>query len=121
MNPDLFRGVRGGGGNFGVVTSFEFDLHPVGPEVWAGSVYHRREDAESALRFLRDFMEDAPDEVQCSASFWQVSEDARFPADVQGEIVATINAFFAGAIDHGEEALRPIAEFGEPIYTEFTR
>ncbi|ELY63022.1 FAD-binding oxidoreductase [Natronococcus jeotgali] len=119
-NPDLFWGIRGSGGNFGIVTSFEFELHQVGPEVWAGSVHHRLEDAEAALRFLRDFMREVPDEVQANASFWRVSEDPRFLSDVNGETILTINAFYGGTIEDGEDALGPIAEFGDPILVEFT-
>ena len=62
-NPDLFWGLRGGGGNFGVVTSFEFQAHPVGPEVLAGLIVHPFEDAGDVLRAYRDFCAQAPDEV----------------------------------------------------------
>jgi FAD/FMN-containing dehydrogenase len=62
-NPDLFWGLRGGGGNFGVVTSFEFQLHPLGPTVLAGLLAWPMDDAPRVLRFLRDFVADAPDEI----------------------------------------------------------
>ena len=62
-NPDLFWGLRGGGGNFGVVTSFEFDLHPVGPTVAAGPIFYPGDRAEEVMRFYRDFARDLPDEL----------------------------------------------------------
>ena len=62
-NAELFWGVRGGGGNFGVVTSFEYRLHPVGPIVLAGPLFHRLEDAHDVLRFYREFAATAPDEL----------------------------------------------------------
>ena len=62
-NADLFWGLRGGGGNFGVVTEFEFRLHPVGPIVYAGMILHPRSAAGALLRFYRDFMAEACDEV----------------------------------------------------------
>ena len=62
-NPDLFWGVRGGGGNFGIVTEFEFRLHPVGPTVLAGPIFWSIEEAPSVLRFYRDWIADAPDEL----------------------------------------------------------
>ena len=62
-NPDLFWAIRGGGGNFGIVTSFEYRLHPVGPIVLAGPVFHLIEDAPEVLRFYREFIAAAPDEL----------------------------------------------------------
>ena len=68
VNPDLFWGVRGGGGNFGIVTSFEYRLHPVGPTVLAGPIFHPLEDAAQVLRFYREFAATAPDELRRSSS-----------------------------------------------------
>src|SRR6185436_10152730 len=64
-NPDLFWAIRGGGGNFGVVTSFEFRLHPIGPEVLSGLIVHPLDAARDVLRFYRDFMPDTPEELVC--------------------------------------------------------
>ncbi|PGF17640.1 FAD-linked oxidase [Natrinema sp. CBA1119] len=114
-NPDLFWGVRGGGGNFGVVTSFEFDLHEVGPEVLAGMVVYRGADAPDVLRHVRDFNEDAPDE----ATVWIVLRKAPplpfLPEDVHGEDVIVVVPFYAGDIAEGEAVLAPVREYGEPI------
>ena len=63
QNSDLFLGLRGGGGNFGVVTSFEFQAHPVGPEILSGLVVHPFSDAHDVLHAYRDFLKDAPDEL----------------------------------------------------------
>ncbi|SEV89016.1 FAD-binding oxidoreductase [Natrinema salifodinae] len=114
-NPDLFWGVRGGGGNFGVVTSFEFDLHEVGPEVLAGPVVYPGEDARDVLRHVRDFNETAPDE----SSVWAVLRKAPplpfLPEEVHGVGVAIVVAFYAGDVADGAEVLAPIREFGDPI------
>lgn len=114
-NPELFWGIRGGGGNFGVVTSFEFDLHEVGPEVLAGPIIHRYEDAAKVFRFYRDFMSDAPDEVQCYAFFTKGSAEVGLPEPLHGETVFVLFPSYAGGIAAGKESLRPLREFGEPI------
>ena len=83
-NPDLFWALRGGGGNFGVVTEFEFDLHPFGPEALAGMIVYRLEDAPEAVRFCRDFMETAPDALTVFETFMTVPPQAPFPPELQG-------------------------------------
>lgn len=114
-NPDLFWAVRGGSGNFGVVTSFEFDLHEVGPEVLAGPIVYAGEDAPDVIRNLREFNDDAPDE----SSVWAILRKAPplpfLPADVHGVGVCIVVAFYAGDMDEGEEVLAPIREYGDPI------
>jgi FAD/FMN-containing dehydrogenase len=85
-NSDLFWAVRGGGWNFGVVTSFEFRLHEVGPEVLAGQILHRLEDAGDMLRFYRDFMASAPEEIQCYAFFLRVPPIDPFPEEFHGQV-----------------------------------
>ena len=114
-NPDLFWGVRGGGGNFGVVTSFEFDLHEVGPEVLTGMVVYHGADAPDVLRHVRDFNETAPDE----STVWMVLRKAPplpfLPEDVHGEDVLVVVPFYAGDMKAGENVLAPIREYGDPI------
>ena len=114
-NPDLFWGVRGGGGNFGVVTSFEFDLHEVGPEVLTGMVVYHGADAPDVLRHVRDFNETAPDE----STVWMVLRKAPplpfLPEDVHGEDVLVVVPFYAGDMAAGEDVLAPIREYGDPI------
>ncbi|SEQ05910.1 FAD-binding oxidoreductase [Natrinema salaciae] len=114
-HPDLFWGIRGGGGNFGVVTAFEFDLHEVGPEVLAGMVVYHGADAPEVLRHVRDFNETAPDE----STVWMVLRKAPplpfLPERVHGEDVVVVVPFYAGDIADGEAVLAPVREYGEPI------
>ena len=114
-NPDLFWALRGGGGNFGVVTSFEFKLHLLGPEVLGGAVFHPYEDARAALEFYRDFTVDAPDELACYALVARVPPEEPFPPAWQGEPAVAFAACYAGPIDDGEAALAPLRSFGDPI------
>jgi FAD/FMN-containing dehydrogenase len=114
-NPDLFWGIRGGSGNFGVVTSFEFALHEVGPEVLAGQVFHRFDDAGSVLRFYREFMADAPDEVQCYAFFIKVPPVDPFPQALHGRTVLDLIVAHTGSLEDGDKVLRPLREFGNPF------
>jgi FAD/FMN-containing dehydrogenase len=104
-NPDLFWGLRGGGGNFGVVTSFEYRLHPV-TSVVAGMVVHPMDKAKELLRFYRDFARSSPDEV-ISAAALMTSHD--------GAPVAAIVASYIGDISAGERALAPVRRFGAPL------
>jgi FAD/FMN-containing dehydrogenase len=114
-NPELFWGLRGGGGNFGVVTSFEFDLHDVGPEVLTGPIVHRYEDAAAAFRFSRDFMADAPDEIQCYAAFVKGSAELGLQEPFHGESLFALIPTYAGDIPEGRDALEPLREFGDPV------
>lgn len=114
-NADLFWGIRGGGGNFGIVTSFEFALHPVGPEVLAGLVVHPFSDAGAVLRAWRDFCAYAPDEC----SVWVVMRQAPplpfLPEAVHGKEVVVLAAVYAGELAAGEAALAPLRAHGNPI------
>ncbi|MBT8335169.1 MAG: FAD-binding oxidoreductase [Gemmatimonadetes bacterium] len=114
-NEDLFWGLRGGGGNFGVVTSFEFQAHPLGPEVLAGLIVHSFSDAPSVLRAYRDFVAEAPDEV----TVWCVMRKAPplpfLPEEVHGTEVVVLAAMYAGDMAEGEAALAPLRAIGTPI------
>lgn len=114
-NSGLFWGLRGGGGNFGVVTSFEFQLHEVGPDVLTGRVIYPVEAVPEVLRFYRDFMTDAPDAVQCYAAFTQVPPLPEFPEPLHGQTVLVLIPFYAGDIKNGRAALQPLREVGDPI------
>ena len=107
-NPDLFWAIRGGGGNFGVVSSFEFQLHPVGPIVTGGIVAHPFERAAEMLRFYRDFTASLPDELTVFAGVLHAP-------DGSGVKIAAMLACHCGPLDAGEAALRPLKEFGPPI------
>jgi FAD/FMN-containing dehydrogenase len=114
-NPDLFWAIRGGGGNFGVVTSFEYRLHPVGPVVLAGPVFHLLEDAPEVLRFYREFIAGAPDELTTIFEL-SVAPPAPFlPEEVHGKQVVMVGACYAGSPDEGAEVVRPLKQFGRPI------
>ena len=113
--PDLFWALRDGGGNFGVVTSFEYRLHAVGPELYAGLVVYPFTQARQVLRAWRDFAEDAPDEL----SVWTVLRKAPplpfLPAAVHGTEVVVLAIVHAGEMSAGERAAAPILGFGEPV------
>src|SRR5262245_33193797 len=114
-HPDLFWALKGGGGNFGIVTSFEYRLHPVGPMVaFAGPVYPI-EKARPILHRFRDFFSKAPDEVNANVVIWAIPESPAFPAPLHGREVLIIGGTYAGSAERGEEILRPLREFDEPI------
>ncbi len=104
-HADLFWGLRGGGGNFGIVTSFEYQLHPVGP-LLAGMVLHPFTRAKEALAYYRDFAKAIPDEVNTMGGLL-TSPD--------GDLMAVIAVCYNGSLDAGERVLRPLREFGPPV------
>jgi FAD/FMN-containing dehydrogenase len=117
-NPDLFWAVRGGGGNFGVVTSFEYRLHPVGPLVYSFvPVYAATpiERVKEILRVWRDFALEAPDEISSEAVFWSVPEAEEFPEMAWGQPVLILDSVYAGPAEEGERAFQPLRELGEPL------
>ena len=114
-NPDLFWGIRGGGGNFGIVTSFEFKLHRVGPEVLFGPIVYRLEDAADILRNYRDFATSAPYECSVWADFLTAPPLPFLPEAVHGTKVLFVAPFYEGSMPDGEDVLRPLREYGEPI------
>jgi FAD/FMN-containing dehydrogenase len=105
-HPDLFWGLRGGGGNFGIVTAFEYTLHPVGPALLVGSVLHRYDQAREAIRFYDEFSGNASDEV---------SVDAALVTMPSGERFFSVSACYAGSPKSGEVALAPLMAFGSPV------
>jgi FAD/FMN-containing dehydrogenase len=111
-NADLFWALRGGSGNFGVVTSFTFRVHPVGPAVVAGMVAHPLERAGEVLRFYRDFTQAAPDEVNTIAGFLTTPDGVK---------VVAIAACHCGSIEDGARALRPLQDFGSPVLDQIGR
>jgi FAD/FMN-containing dehydrogenase len=115
QNLDLFWGVRGGGGNFGIVSSFEYRLHPVGPIVLAGPIFHPLEDTREVLRFYREFIAAAPDELTTIFDLSVAPPLPFLPEDVHGKPIVMVGACYAGAPEDGIEAVRPLKEFGTPI------
>ena len=114
-HPDLFWALRGGGGNFGVVTSFEFRLYPVGPTVLAGPILWDATDAVDVLRFYRDFVRDAPDDLGTVVRFGAAPPLPDIPAYLHWRPVVMIGACYAGAIEDGERVLRPLRESRTPL------
>jgi FAD/FMN-containing dehydrogenase len=113
-NADLFWGVRGGGGNFGVVTQFEFRAHPIGPEVFAGAVFWPIEQAVSVLRHVRDLLADCPDELMTIGVTRRAPALPVVPPELVGRHIVGIAACYAGPVEEGERVLRPLRSFGSP-------
>src|SRR5215471_9509212 len=113
-NPDLFWGLRGGGGNFGVVTAFHLRLHPVGPTVLGGQLMYPAPMAGDLLRFYRDFILSAPDEVCGGVAFITAPLEEFVPEPVRGQPVVGVVVLYVGDVAEGEEAFRPLREFGPP-------
>ena len=118
-NADLFWAIRGGGGNFGVITMFEFALHPVGPQVMFCAPIYPLEAGAGPIRFWRDFVADKNDKVGSTVEFSTVPEDDEFPREFWGKRVFTIASVYAGDADEGEKLLQPLREQGE-LVTDFS-
>jgi FAD/FMN-containing dehydrogenase len=114
-NRDLFWALRGGGGNFGVVTSFDFRLHAVGPEVVTAQAFHAFADARDVVHFYREFTAAAPDELTFYAFVLRVPPVDPFPEEHQGRPAIALVACHCGAVTEGQEQLRPLRDFGKPF------
>ncbi len=114
-NPDLFWGVRGAGGNFGIVTEFEFRLNPVGPIVLAGPVFWPMEESPKVLRFYRDWITDIPEELTTIVVHRMMPPLPVIPSDLHGKPVVAVIGCYAGPVEEGEKVIRPMKEFGSPI------
>jgi FAD/FMN-containing dehydrogenase len=114
LEADLFWAIRGGGGNFGIVTSFEFRLHPV-DNVYAGPVLYPLEQAAEALRFFRDFMRTAPRELSAFFAFLMVPPGPPFPETLWGKTVCAIMCACTGETSAAEAIVKPLREFGPPL------
>jgi FAD/FMN-containing dehydrogenase len=113
-HADLFWGTRGGGGNLGVVTRFEFRLHPIGPTVLGGMLMYPAPMAAAVLANFRAVMADAPDEVGAGVVLLTAPPAEFVPEPVRGQPIVGMIVCYAGPIEHAEEALRPLREFGPP-------
>jgi FAD/FMN-containing dehydrogenase len=114
-NEDLFWAIRGGGGNFGVVTSFEFNLHPVGPEVLSGLVVHPFEGAPELLRQYRDAVDKSPEELTCWAVMRRAPPLPFLPTEWHGREVLIFAMCYVGDMAEGERVTQPIRSLGRPI------
>ena len=115
-NPDLFWGIRGGGGNFGIVTSFELRLNPLGPMVLAGPVAWAMEDSPDVMRFYRDWIREVPNEVNTIVFHRRAPAIDLWPKHLHGKHVVIVGFCYAGDVDHGEKVLRPMRQFGSPVF-----
>jgi FAD/FMN-containing dehydrogenase len=114
-NADLFWAIRGGGGNFGVVTSFQFRLHTVGPEVLSGLIVHPISAARDVLRFYRSFIEHAPDEFACWFVMRQAPPLPFLAPEWHGKEILALAVCYNGAIADGKRIAQPLRAFGKPL------
>jgi FAD/FMN-containing dehydrogenase len=114
-NSDLFWGVRGGGGNFGIVTEFEFRLNPVGPIVMSGPIFWPMEESVDVLRFYRDWIADVPDELTTIVVHRQMPPLPVIPTELHGMPVVAVTCCYAGSVEEGEKVIRPMKQFGSPV------
>jgi FAD/FMN-containing dehydrogenase len=114
-NPDLFWGLRGGGGNFGIVTSFELALHPVGPMVYAGPLFLPGDAAGDLLRFYRDWAPNQPDAITTAISLATAPPLPVIPEEWHGKKVAIVIAVTAGPVEDGEALVRELRGIAEPV------
>jgi FAD/FMN-containing dehydrogenase len=114
-HPELFWGIRGGGGNFGVVTRFTFRLNPLGPTVLAGPIFWPMRDSAKLLRFYRDWVADAPDELMTIIIHRRAPAVPFVPRELHGEHVVAIACCYAGPVDEGERIVAPLRAWGRPV------
>ncbi len=115
QNADLFWGVCGGGGNFGVVTSFEYQLQSLGPTVMAGLIVYPFDQAREVLQFFQQFTASAPEELGTLAVLRNAPPAPFLPEEVHGKPIAAIFVCYAGTVEEGQRVVQPLKEFGTPI------
>jgi hypothetical protein len=113
-NPELFWGVRGGGGNFFIASSFEYQLHELGPKILSGAVIYGPDQVEGAIRHWREFMADAPDEVGSMFVLGR-AHPSEFPEELHHQLVGVVVLAHFGDLDHAEKDLAPMRSYGTPI------
>jgi FAD/FMN-containing dehydrogenase len=113
-HPDLFWALRGGGGNFGVATAFNFRLAPIST-VLAGTIVHSLEDLPSVAAFIRDFNANAPDDVSLWLMMRKAPASPMLPKEIHGRLVATIGVCCCGPVANSERVLQPLRKFGHPL------
>ncbi|MGH3834848.1 MAG: FAD-binding oxidoreductase [Pseudonocardiaceae bacterium] len=115
-NPDLFWAIRGGGGNFGIVTSFTFRLHAVGPVVAFAAPFYPMDDVTDVMRGWRDYVSEAPDEVSTAVVTLTFPAAPGLPEVVHNRACVIVGGVYAGDPDHGMKALAPLRELGTPLF-----
>lgn len=114
-NADLFWGLRGGGGNFGIVASYEYRMRRLGPTVMAGMVVHPMDQANEVISFFREFSAAASDDLTC-VLLLRIAPPAPFlPTSIHGKPIAAIIVCHSGPLDEAEKAVKPLKEFGSPV------
>jgi FAD/FMN-containing dehydrogenase len=113
-NTDLFWGVRGGGGNFGIVTEFELRLDPVGPVVLAGPIFWPMAESPRVLRFYREWIAEAPDDLMTIVVHRKAPPLPFVPTELHGEPVVAVVCCYAGDVEDGQEIVRPLKQLGSP-------
>jgi FAD/FMN-containing dehydrogenase len=114
-NADLFWGVRGGGGNFGIVTEFELDLAAVGPTVLAGPIFWPIEESPGLLRFYREWIAEAPDDLMTIVIHRKAPPLPFVPTELHGKLIVGVVCCYAGSVEDGERVVRPLRRFGSPV------
>lgn len=114
-NAELFWGIRGGGGNFGVVTSFVFNLHKVGPEVAFLAIWYPVDNAKEMLLKWQEFMNNAPDEFSCNAMFWSVPAAPGIPEEFHNKRALIFGGVHCGDLEEGLKMIQPLRELGTPM------
>jgi hypothetical protein len=114
-NPDLFWGLKGGGGNFGIVTSFEFNLRELGPEITGGLILYKLEDTARVLSFYNEYISSAPREVTTVLVYRYCPPAPFVNEEFHGKPIFAIGALYDGKANKGLEVLKPIKQFGSPI------
>ena len=120
-NPELFWGLRGGGGNFGIVTQFAFRMAPVGPAVLGGVVFWALEDAPDVARHYRDWCTDLPGEMTTALIFRRAPATELVPPELHGRLVVGVASCWSGNLDRGERVLEPMRKFGTPLLDRCAR
>lgn len=115
-NTDLYWAIRGGGGNFGVVVTFEFDLHQLPPKVMLCNPIYAAEHAAEVLRGWREYMEGAPDEFTTEFFFWTIPNDPAFPEEIHGEDVVIPCGVYAGPVEEGEKFIEPLRNLAPVLF-----
>ena len=114
-NANLFWGIRGGGGNFGIVTEFEFRLNPVGPTVLAGPIFWPIEESPDVLRFYREWIAEAPDELMTIVIHRKAPPLPFVPWELHGKLIVGVVCCYAGPVEEGQNVVRQLKAFGSPV------
>ena len=114
-NADLFWGLRGGGGNFGIVTSFEFELNPVGPDILGGAIAWPATEAPRVLELFRTLTMEAPPELTCVAALRKAPPAPWLAPSIHGQDIVALFVCYTGQLDEGERVISPIKKLGSPV------